>query len=228
MVEKNRFYLWGAGGGGMILYDYVLSASCYKVRLMAALLDIPITLKAVNFHPEKQHKSPEMLRLNAAGTLPVLVDGDVILVQSADMLRHLVTTKNAGWLGDNPAQTEKWLDFASRLNASLGMARLHDVLMFDADIDQVRCDGVAQLRQLEEWLTEQRFDGMTFLTGAAPTIADIACFPNAALAEDGGVSLDPYPSIRLWMRAIRSLPGFIEMPGIHRLHELSPAPARPE
>ncbi len=84
MVEKNRFYLWGAGGGGMILYDYVLSASCYKVRLMAALLDIPITLKAVNFHPEKQHKSPEMLRLNAAGTLPVLVDGDVILVQSAD------------------------------------------------------------------------------------------------------------------------------------------------
>ena len=78
-----------------------------------------------------------------------------------------------------------------------------------------------QLRETYFQLAEQLFDGLTFLTGARPTIADIACFPNTALAPDGGVSLDPYPSIRLWMRAIRSLPGFIEMPGIHRLHELA-------
>jgi len=40
------------------------------------------------------------------------------------------------------------------------------------------------------------------------------------------IVVDPksYPSIRLWMRAIRSLEGFIEMPGIHRLHELKPDP----
>ncbi len=30
----------------MIMYDDVLSASCYKVRLMADLLNIPLTLKA--------------------------------------------------------------------------------------------------------------------------------------------------------------------------------------
>jgi glutathione S-transferase len=45
-----------------------------------------------------------------------------------------------------------------------------------------------------------------------------------ALAPDGGVSLDPYPAIRLWSRALRSLENFIEMPGIHRLHELKPDP----
>ncbi|TIY06222.1 MAG: glutathione S-transferase family protein, partial [Mesorhizobium sp.] len=28
----------------------------------------------------------------------------------------------------------------------------------------------------------------------------------------------------LWSRAIRGLDGFIEMPGIHRLHELRPEP----
>ncbi|MEK1891928.1 MAG: glutathione S-transferase family protein, partial [Rhizobium sp.] len=57
-----------------------------------------------------------------------------------------------------------------------------------------------------------------------PTVADIACFPYVALAPDGGVSLDPYPAIRLWSRAIRALDAFIEMPGIHRLHELKPEP----
>ena len=204
----------------MILYDYILSASCYKVRLMASLIGVPLTLKGVNFHPEKEHKSHDMLALNPDGTLPTLVDGDRVLTQSTEILRHLVSNKAPEWLGKTTAQTDHWLLFASALNSSLGMARLHDILSYETDIDQVRRDGVAQLRQLEEHLTEQRIEGLAFLTGDTPTIADIACFPNTALAPDGGVSLDPYPAIRLWMRDIRSLPRFIEMPGIHRMHEL--------
>ncbi|NKB28476.1 MAG: glutathione S-transferase family protein [Rhodobacteraceae bacterium] len=199
----------------MILYDYVLSASCYKVRLMAALLGQPLTPRAVNFHPAREHKSPDMLKLNPNGTLPVLQDGDDILTESVDMLRHL-TADHPSWRGDD----DRWLALAADLNNSLGMARLHDILQYDVDIDAARAAGIKQLRVLEAHLTDQRFDGHIFLTGDRPTIADIACFPNTALAPDGGVSLDTYPSIRLWMRAIRSLPGFIEMPGIHRLHEL--------
>lgn len=206
----------------MILYDYILSASCYKIRLMAALLDVPLTLKAVNFHPEKEHKSDTLLALNSAGTLPVLVDGDLVMTQTPEMLQHLAGQAGSEWRATGEAS--RWLDFADQLNASLGMARLHDILSYDVDIAQARRDGVGHLRQLEEHLCDQRFDRLDFLTGARPTIADIACFPNTALAPDGGVSLDPYPAIRLWMRAIRSLPGFIEMPGIHRLHELAPDP----
>jgi glutathione S-transferase len=80
------------------------------------------------------------------------------------------------------------------------------------------------LRELEAGLVEQGLRGMRFLAADRPTIADIACFPYVALAPDGGVSLDPYPAIRLWSRALRSLDHFIEMPGIHRLHELKPEP----
>ena len=202
----------------MILYDYVLSASCYKIRLMAALSGQQLELQAVNFHPAREHKSPEMLKLNPGGTLPILRDEDLIMTDSSDMLRHL-TRNLPEWRGDD----DGWLNFARTLNETLGMARLHDVLGFEVDIDAARKRGVHLLRLLEAHLTEQRFDGMIFLTGDTPTIADIACFPNTALAPDGGVSLDVYPSIRIWMRALRSLPGFIEMPGIHRLHELEAA-----
>ena len=114
--------------------------------------------------------------------------------------------------------------FSARLGSSLGMARLHDMLLYPGDIEALRLAGVEALRELESHLTEARFAGRIFLVGDGPTIADIACFPNVALAPDGGVSLDDYPSIRLWSRAVRALPGFIEMPGIHRLHELKPAP----
>ncbi|TIT84232.1 MAG: glutathione S-transferase family protein, partial [Mesorhizobium sp.] len=79
-------------------------------------------------------------------------------------------------------------------------------------------------RELEAGLVEQQIRGQRFLASNRPTIADIACFPYVALAPDGGVSLDPYPAIRLWSRAIRAIDGFIEMPGIHRLHELKPEP----
>lgn len=199
----------------MILYDYVLSASCYKVRLMAALIGQPLQLHAVNFHPAREHKSPEMLALNPSGTLPILKDGDLILTDTPDMLRHL--TKNAPeWHTDNT-----WFPMAGTLNDTLGAARLHDILSYPADIDQARADGIKALRHLEHHLSHQRFDGHIFLAGPRPTLADIACFPNTALAPDGGVPLDPYPSIRLWLRAMRSLPGFIEMPGIHRMHELA-------
>jgi glutathione S-transferase len=212
----------------MILHDYVLSASCYKVRLLASLLGVPLTIRAVNFHPAREHKQAEFLAINPAGTLPVLQDGDMTLTQTAAMLHYLAHLHGPEWLGqDTPvraAQTQEWLAFATGLNQSLGMARLHDMLCFSADIARVREAGIGQLRQLEARLSDQRYDGFTFLTGATPTIADIACFPNVALAPDGGVSVDSYPAIRLWMRAIRSLPRFIEMPGIHRLHELSPMP----
>ena len=132
----------------MILYDYILSASCYKIRLMAALLDIPLTLQAVNFHPEKEHKSDAMLALNPAGTLPVLVDVDYVMTQSTQMLQHLAAQAETAWLGTDGVS--EWLDFAGQLNTSLGMARLHDILSYEVDITQARDDGAGCLRKLEE------------------------------------------------------------------------------
>lgn len=212
----------------MKLYDYVLSASCYKVRLMAALMGVKLHTEAVDFHPGRAHKSLAFRAMNPAGTLPVLVDGDLVLTESTAMLVYLAQISKAGeWLGQGPSQTaqiQQWLAFSARLGASLGLARLHDMLLYPGDIDALRAAGVEVLRELDANLAEARFAGRIFLVGDTPTIADIACFPNVALAPDGGVSLDHYPSVRLWSRAIRALPGFIEMPGIHRLHELKPAP----
>ncbi len=210
------------------LYDYVLSASCYKVRLMASLVGLKLEHEAVDFHPGLEHKSAAFRQMNPAGTLPVLMDGDLILTESTAMLVYLARMSGPEWLGpDTPqalAQVQQWLAFSGRLAASLGRARLHDMLLYPGDIDALRRDGHDALRELEAALTERRFAGRDWLVGEAPSIADIACFPNVALSQDGGVVLDDYPAIRLWSRRVRSLDRFVEMPGIHRLHELRPAP----
>ncbi len=213
----------------MKLYDYILSPSCYKIRLMAALAGVELTLRAVDFHPGGEHRGPELLALNPAGSIPILEDGDVLLTESSAMLVYIASTAAPDWLGDGGARqtalVQQWLSFSHRLTAALGGARLHEMLLRPGDIGALRAAGHQALRELEAALTEQRLAGLAVLVGDRPTVADIACFPYVALAPDGGVSLDPYPSIRLWMRGLRSLDRFIEMPGIHRLHELRPEPA---
>lgn len=215
----------------MKLYDYILSPSCYRVRLMAALAGVKLDLRPVDFHPGREHRSAELMALNPAGTIPILIDSDLVLTESTVMLVYLAAGAAPEWLGeDTPAmraQVEHWLSFAGRLTRSVGAARLHDMLQMPGDIVTLRRTATLALRELEAALSHARRRGEVFLTGNRATIADIAVFPYVALAPDGGLPLDAYPSIRLWMRAIRGLPGFIEMPGIHRLHEKLAEPAPP-
>lgn len=213
----------------MKLYDYILSPSCYKVRLMAALTGTDISLRPVDFHPGEEHRGPELMMLNPAGSIPILEDGKLILTESAAMLVHIAGKTAPEWMGDGSPETSaritQWMVFSARLTASLGGARLCEMLLRPGDLDALQRSGIQALRELEAALFEQHLNGMRFLVSDRPTVADIACFPYVALAPDGSVSLDPYPNIRKWMRALRALEGFIEMPGIHRLHELKPEPS---
>lgn len=212
----------------MILHDWILSPSCYRVRLMAALAGVPIDLRPVDFHPGAEHRGAAMLALNPAGTIPVLVDDDLVLRQSTAMLVYLAARAAPDWLGgDDPAmaaRVQEWLAFSARLSATAGAARAHDMMQAPGDIAALRAGATQALRELEAAISAARRRNGIFLAGTRPTVADIACFPHVALAPDGGLALDAYPSIRLWMRAVRGLPGFIEMPGIHRLHEQMPEP----
>jgi glutathione S-transferase len=207
------------------LYDYVLSGSCYKVRLLAALLDVAHETVAVDFYPGQEHRQPDFLALNPAGTLPVLVDGDVVLTETQAILAYLAMNHDPTdlWFPREDAATlaelMQWLAFSSRLNETAGAARLHDMLNRTLDVEAARRAAIKVFRELEAHLTERRFDGGTYLVTDHPTIADIACFAYVALSPDGGIEHDDFPAIRAWLHGIKSLDRFITMPGIHVLHE---------
>lgn len=207
------------------LYDYVLSGSCYKVRLLAALLGVSYERVPIDFHPGNEHKQPDFLAINPAGTLPVLTDDNLILTETQAILAYLASTGDPSgrWLPkDDPAALAKvmqWLAFSSRLTDTAGAARLHDMLNRPLDVDVARKGAIKAFRELEAHVAERRFDAGIFLVGDHPTIADIACFPYVALSPDGGIEHDDFPAIRAWLFAIKSLDGFITMPGIHVLHE---------
>ena len=67
-------------------------------------------------------------------------------------------------------------------------------------------------------MTRREFDDGRWFVGATPTIADIALFPGIALCRDFGIDHDEYPALRRWMARLRTIPGFVTMPGIPSYH----------
>jgi glutathione S-transferase len=208
------------------LYNYVLSGNCYKIRLMASLLGVSYTTVAVDFFPGFEHRSDEMLALNPAGTLPVLTAGDMVLTETQAMLVWMALRfdESGSWYpsqdAERVAEVTEWLGFANRLTRSAGLARLHAMLDWPCDGPAAKAAALKDLRDIELRLSDQELAGHTWLVGDAPSIADIACFPYVALSPDAGLEHDGFPAIRNWLHAVRALPGFITMPGIHYLHEL--------
>lgn len=197
----------------MKLYDLELSGNCYKVRLFCALLDLPLTLEPIDTRAGA-HKQPAFLALNPLGQVPVLVDGEVVLRDSQAILVYLARkTERSDWLPLEAAPLAtvmQWLSTAAN-ELARGPADARAGVKFgrQLDVDLARAKTLHILAVIEAHLGRG-----SWLACGRPTIADIACFPYIALAPEGGISLDPYSSIKAWMDRIMSLPGYISMPGI--------------
>ena len=66
----------------------------------------------------------------------------------------------------------------------------------------------------EKVILDAHLEHQAWLTGAQPTIADIANFPYVALAPMGDISLSPYPAVEAWIARFKALPRFIPIDGL--------------
>lgn len=200
------------------LHDYVLSGSCYKVRLFLSLLGVPYEARAVDFYPGREHKSPAMLALNPLGQIPILEDDGLVLRDAQAILAHLANKHDGDgvWLprDDRFGPVMMWLSFAGGELMAISAARMIGMLGYPGDLETLQKKGRAALRVLDDHLADRAIAGSEWVVGETPTIADIALFPYVALSHDAGIGHEDYPAINLWQRRVRKLPNFIGMPGI--------------
>jgi glutathione S-transferase len=197
----------------MKLYDASGSGNCYKVRLFAALTGIDLKLVPVDL-ASGQNREPSFLKLNPRGHIPVLDhDGRVLWESQAILVYMARQAQLRDWFPDaihDQVAVMQWLAVAGN-ECLFGLSRARAVLLFNRpwDMAQSQALGIAGLKILDarlsshEWLATDR-----------PTVADVACYPYAALAPEGDISLDPFANVRRWIGAIQKLPGYISMPGI--------------
>lgn len=203
------------------LYDYVLSANCYKLRLFMSMLNVEYESVIVDFHPGWEHKQEAFRAINPLGHIPVLDDDGFVIRDAHAILVYLAAKFDSSkrWYPtDDPqrlGETAQWMMFAEGTTNTASAARLHVNLGYEFDIDAVRAGAHELFRALDEHLWFRERTGESWVaSGDHPTIADLALFPDIALAEEGGVSLMDYPALVRWTDRFKQIEGFIVMPGI--------------
>ena len=191
----------------MRLYDYAASGNCYKARLLLALLEreyerVPVDIFAGDTLTD------EYAALNPARETPVLeLDDGTILTQSNAILWFLAEGTAflpAGAL--ERGQIVQWLFFEQeRVMSGIGSARFRILTGRNPEAIPARLAlGESALAMLEAHL-----DGRSYLVGTSCSIADMANFAYAHVAEDAGYQLADYPAVGAWLERVRTQPRFI-------------------
>lgn len=203
------------------LYDFELSVNCYKCRLLMSILGVDFEIVPVDFYPGLEHKSEEFKKINPLNHIPVLDDNGYVIRDAHAILVYLATKYDASqtWYPIlNPellGETASWLLFAEGTTNTASAARLHINLGYDFNLQVVQAGAHKLFRFLDEHLWFRNRAGIDWVCNSEkPTIADIALFPDVMLAEEGGISLFEYPSLRLWTDRVKRIPEFIVMGGI--------------
>jgi len=194
------------------LYGAALSGHSHRVQALLTLLGLPFRLVETD---GVARKTPEFLRMNALGQIPVLVDGDVVLADSAAILVYLAKRyDDAGtWYPEDPvgaARVQRWLALAAG-ELRFGAANARAMIRWSRPGD---LEGAQQIAARLFTLMEGHLAGRTWLAAEYPTIADLACYAYTARAPEGRISLEPYPNLRAWLARVEGIPELPPMPAL--------------
>ncbi|MFY9514086.1 MAG: glutathione S-transferase family protein [Rubrivivax sp.] len=200
------------------LHHYPSNAS-FAPHVLLRELGVPFELLLVD-RQQHAHKSPAYLKLNPNGLIPVLVDGDLVLYETAAICLHLVDTHPQAGLAPALGTAErahfyKWLVW---LSATLQSMLIHyfygDRLVDDGNADgtaQVKAHAQARVVELLQQIDDQlAAHGQPWLLGAAYSAADPYAFMLCRWTR--GFSTRParsFPHIGPWMARVAARPAVL-------------------
>ncbi|MGY4729379.1 glutathione S-transferase family protein [Burkholderia pyrrocinia] len=157
-----------------------------------------------------EHKRPEFLRINPAGKVPVLVDGDRVIPESAAIVLYLADKyPEKALLPIDPAlraQAYRWVMFAvTELEQPLWRITRHTFLYppekrSPADIELAREDFATMAAILDKHL-----EGREFIVGDTLTVADCVTAYLVDWASECNL-IEPFPQLRSYLDRLYARP----------------------
>ena len=200
----------------LVLHEYAASGNCYKIRLTAALLGIPLERRQYDII-KGETRTPEFLgNVNANGRIPVLQIGDHFLPESNAASFYLADGSQL--IPDarfDRADMLRWM-FWEQYNHEPNVATLRFWLAFVGEAQLTpqqreqlparRSAGEAALRLMDEHLGRR-----IWFVGDSVSLADIALYAYTHVAEEGGFDLGRHPALIAWIARVASAPGYVPM-----------------
>jgi len=130
----------------MIELHYYPSNASFAPHALLREIGVPFELKLVD-RTQQAHKSADYLKLNPNGLIPVLVDGDLVLYETAAICLHLVDTHPQAGLAPavgtaERAQFYKWLIWQTNTL----QAMLIHYFYADRMVEPGNAEGAAQVK----------------------------------------------------------------------------------
>jgi glutathione S-transferase len=194
----------------VLLYDNPVSGNCYKVRLLLAYLGIPYERRELDV--EDRSNRPDVLGgLNPSLRVPtIMLDDGRPLGESGAILWYF--GEGTRFVPDDPyerAQVLQWMFFEQYDHEpAIAVARfwvMHD--RPEASTERLAERLAAGDRALAAM--ERHLEGRDFLVGDGPTLADVALYAYSHVADEAGLDLGKYPSLRGWLDRVAEQPGHV-------------------
>ncbi len=204
------------------LYSVSGAPSPWRVQIGLTFKGLVFDLTTLSAQ-KQEHKSPEFLKLNPRGTVPVLIDGDTQLTDSIGILAWLDRAyPDRPLFGATPSQSaviwQRVMSIAEFLPPAVsGVLR---PLFFGGETEAT--DALREAAQAltdELAIPESYLSEGAFLAGANPTAADAVMFPHicllvrgtqthAATMEALGLGDLPalFPNLAAWVNRVEALP----------------------
>lgn len=199
-----------------VLHEDPRSGNCYKIRLTAALLGVPLERRKYDIL-RGETRTPEFLsQVNANGRIPVLQLGDRFLPESNAACwylahgSHLIPADRF-----DQADCLRWM-FFEQYNHEPNIATLRFWLHFvgeknlsDHQRGQIPAKRIAGEDALS--LMDQHLATRDWFVGNGPTLADITLYAYTHVAEAGGFRLRDHAHVCAWIARMAKLPGYVPL-----------------
>ena len=190
----------------MKLHYHPISHNCRRV--LATIYENgrdDIELNLVNLF-EGEHKTPEFLKLNPNGKVPVLEDGDYSLWESTAIMQYLSGDSSLWPASKVRYDIIRWQVWGiGHWGPPIGK------IVYERLVKKVTGGGESDEAKVSEALEDfQQFAGVLnghleerdWLVGNDITLADISVAANLTYASTVGIDLEPYPNISRWYGTI--------------------------
>jgi glutathione S-transferase len=199
------------------LYYTPGSGNSLKPALVARTAGLPLTLRRIDVLAGES-RQPAFLAINPRGQLPFLVTADGQGLGESNAIAWFLA-EGTSLMPQTPlerAQAVQWMIFEqTALEPFISPARFFTHILpaqreaRSADIAGWQAAAQPGLARLNEHLGSR-----DFVVGDRCSVADIAVHGYTHLAEEGGISLAPYPAVQAWIaRVARTL----DMPALAEL-----------
>ena len=200
----------------LILHEDPRSGNCYKIRLTAALLDLPLERREYDIM-KGETRTPEFLAsVNSNGRIPVLQIGDRFLPESNAACWYLA--EGSGLIPEDRFQRAdmlRWM-FFEQYNHEPNIATLRFWFAFlgEANLSEQQRALVPAKRMAGEdalALMDRHLAGLDWFAGDTCTLADIALYAYTHVAEAGCFRLHDRANVCAWLDRLAALPGYVPM-----------------